>query len=90
MELTKFGCCAKAQWQQTCRQWIQGPGMPCFFSPQQPLGFLQGIVAGQTFGFIQQKNTMNRTSFNRIRPDSWLLAQFNLFYLLASKQLSLL
>jgi hypothetical protein len=52
MELTEFGGCPKTQWQHACGQWIERAGVPCFFSAQQPFGFLQSVIAGKANGFV--------------------------------------
>jgi len=34
--------------------------MPGFFSTEQPSRFLQGGIAGKTFGFVEEKNAVDR------------------------------
>jgi hypothetical protein len=52
MELTEFGRCTKAQGQHAGGQRIKRASVARFFSAQQPLGFLQRIVAGKANGFV--------------------------------------
>jgi hypothetical protein len=60
VHLAELGGRAKAQGQHAGGQRIQRAGVPGLFGAQQPLGFLQRIIAGKTQGFIKQQHPMHR------------------------------
>jgi len=60
VHLAELGGRTKAQRQDACGQRVQGSGMTRFFRAQQPLGFLQSLVTGQTYRLVQQQHPMHR------------------------------
>ena len=60
--LAELGRSAEAQRQQASGQRIEGSRVTCFLGTQQPLGFLQSVVARPAQWLVEQQHTVQRTA----------------------------
>jgi hypothetical protein len=72
-DLRELGGRAEAQRQQAAGQRVERAGVASLLGAQQALGLLQGVVARQAQGLVEQQHAVQGAAFNpRPRGSHWL------------------